>query len=200
MVALGVAVDAAQHRRPRPGEREVAAAAVDRRCRLSSTTSAPMPGSGNVAEPGFSGRRPGQRADHDRRPSRSATTCRRSGSGRRRCASWYHIHASGLIGSPTEPSSRSDDRSCLRGLLRAPLHERADRGRRRVEDRDAVLLDDRPPAVAAGRVGRALVHHRRGAVGERAVDDVAVAGDPADVGRAPVDVGRRGAGRRRTCA
>ena len=27
--------------------------------------------------------------------------------------SWYQIHASGLIGSPTDPSSRSDDRSCL---------------------------------------------------------------------------------------
>ena len=29
--------------------------------------------------------------------------------------SWYHIHASGLIGSPTLPSSRSDDRSCFFG-------------------------------------------------------------------------------------
>ena len=29
--------------------------------------------------------------------------------------SWYHIHASGLIGSPTEPSRRSEDRSCLAG-------------------------------------------------------------------------------------
>ena len=38
------------------------------------------------------------------------------------------------------------------------------------------------------RVGRAFVHHRRGAVGQRAVHDVAVAGDPADVGRAPVHV------------
>jgi hypothetical protein len=27
--------------------------------------------------------------------------------------SWYQIHASGLIGSPTEPSNRSDDRSCF---------------------------------------------------------------------------------------
>ena len=27
---------------------------------------------------------------------------------------WYHIHASGLIGSPTVPSTRSDERSCLR--------------------------------------------------------------------------------------
>ena len=26
--------------------------------------------------------------------------------------SWYHIQASGLIGSPTVPSRRSDDRSC----------------------------------------------------------------------------------------
>ena len=29
--------------------------------------------------------------------------------------SWYHIHASGLIGSPTVPSRRSDDRSCFFG-------------------------------------------------------------------------------------
>src|SRR5437870_5835841 len=29
----------------------------------------------------------------------------------------YHIHASGLIGSPTEPSSRSCDRSCFAGHL-----------------------------------------------------------------------------------
>src|SRR5215210_684123 len=27
----------------------------------------------------------------------------------------YHIHASGLIGSPTVPSSRSDERSCFIG-------------------------------------------------------------------------------------
>ena len=29
--------------------------------------------------------------------------------------SWYHIHASGLIGSPTLPSRRSDERSCFFG-------------------------------------------------------------------------------------
>ena len=37
-------------------------------------------------------------------------------------------------------------------------------------------------------VRRALVHHRGRAVGERPVDDVGVAGDPADVGAAPVHV------------
>ena len=39
-----------------------------------------------------------------------------------------------------------------------------------------------------GVVGHALEHQRGGAVGERPVDDVAVAGDPADIGGAPVDV------------
>ena len=42
--------------------------------------------------------------------------------------------------------------------------------------------------LIVGIVGNALEHQRRRAVGERAVDDVAVAGDPADVGGAPVDV------------
>ena len=30
-------------------------------------------------------------------------------------ASWYHIQASGLMGSPTVPSSRRLERSCLPG-------------------------------------------------------------------------------------
>ncbi len=100
----------------------------------------------------------------------------------------YHDHASGLIGSPTDPSSRSDDRSWLLRVLRAPLHVRTDRRRRRVQDRRLVPLDDRPPPVLVGEVRRALVHHRRRAVAQRAVHDVAVPGDPADVGRAPVHV------------
>ena len=73
-------------------------------------------------------------------------------------------------------------------MLGAPAHEGADGGRRGVEDRHAVALDDLPEAILVRPVGRAFVHHDGGAVGERAVDDVAVAGHPADVGRAPVDV------------
>ncbi len=30
-------------------------------------------------------------------------------------ACWYQIHASGLIGSPTDPSNRRLDRSCFAG-------------------------------------------------------------------------------------
>ena len=70
----------------------------------------------------------------------------------------------------------------------APLNEGADGGGRGVKDGNFVGVDDLPEAVRFGPVGRAFVHHHGCAVLERAVDDVAVAGDPADVGRAPVDV------------
>ena len=73
-------------------------------------------------------------------------------------------------------------------VLGAPLHVRADRGGRGVEDRDAVAFDDLPPAVLAGEVRRPLVEDRGRAVAQRTVDDVAVAGDPPDVGGAPVDI------------
>src|SRR5699024_7396144 len=43
-------------------------------------------------------------------------------------------------------------------------------------------------AVLVRGVGSALVDHAGGAVGERAVHAIGVAGDPADVGGAPVDV------------
>ena len=49
------------------------------------------------------------------------------------------------------------------------------------------FLDHLPEPRAVG-IGRdTLEHQRHGAVGKRAVDDVAVPGDPADIGRAPVN-------------
>ena len=54
-----------------------------------------------------------------------------------------------------------------------------------------MLLHDVPPAPALGGVGGPFVEHLGHAVGQRPVDDVGVAGHPADVGGAPVDVGLR---------
>ena len=93
-----------------------------------------------------------------------------------------------MIGSPTEPSRRSDERSWRRGHSSPCFMNDADRRRRRVQDRDPVVLDDLPPAVPGRRVGRALVEDPGRRVGQRPEDDVAVAGHPADVGGAPVDV------------
>ena len=68
------------------------------------------------------------------------------------------------------------------------LDQRTDRGRRGVEDRDLVVLDHLPE-TAGIRIGRhTLEHDLGGAAGQRAVGDVGVAGDPADVGGAPEDV------------
>src|SRR5215217_2322105 len=57
------------------------------------------------------------------------------------------------------------------GILDPPFDRGANRGRRGVEDRHPVPLDDLEPDVLVGVVGRALVHHRRTAVGQRPVDD-----------------------------
>ena len=75
------------------------------------STAASTPGNGFVAEPGFVVVTPGSGVIRIIPVSvchhvstigqRPPPTC-----------SWYHIHASGLIGSPTEPSSRSEVRSC----------------------------------------------------------------------------------------
>src|SRR3546814_15055114 len=53
-----------------------------------------------------------------------------------------------------------------------------------------MLVDDAPEAVVIGIVGDALEHQRRRAVHQRAIDDIAVSGDPADVGGAPENLAR----------
>src|SRR3954451_18371027 len=73
-----------------------------------------MPGNGNVAEPGLVVVAPGSGLIMMAPVSvchHVSTTGQRSPP----MCSRYHIQASGLIGSPTEPSSRSDERSCLAG-------------------------------------------------------------------------------------
>jgi hypothetical protein len=73
-------------------------------------------------------------------------------------------------------------------MLIAGTHQRADGRWRGVEDVDLVLVAPRPRNGPA-RIGRHAFEHQRGrAIGERPIDDVAVAGDPAHIGRAPVDV------------
>ena len=67
-------------------------------------------------------------------------------------------------------------------------HQGAQYRRRGVEQADLILLDDIPEAVGIGVGGHALEHHVGGAESQRPVDDVAVAGDPADVRGAPEGV------------
>src|SRR5688572_24127748 len=83
-------------------------------CPVSSTMSAKIPGSGKVADPGLVGIAPG--SGLIRCPP--VSVCHQvSTIGQRPppTLSWYHIQASGLIGSPTVPRMRRLDRSYFFG-------------------------------------------------------------------------------------
>ena len=67
-------------------------------------------------------------------------------------------------------------------------HQGADRGRGGVEDRYAEPVRCLPETPEVGIVGHAVEHHRGRTIGERAVDDIAVAGDPAHVRGAPENI------------
>src|SRR5439155_8154206 len=68
--------------------------------------------------------------------------------------------------------------------------QRSDRGRRRVEDVDLMLLDGLPEATGVGVSRDTFEDDRRRADRKRPIVDVRVPGDPADIGRAPEDVRR----------
>ncbi len=90
--------------------------------------------------------------------------------------------------SPTVPSRRRLERSHLSTQWSPHLMKRANGCRGGVKNGDAVFFDESPKAAFVGPVGRAFVHEHRGAGGQRAVNDVTVAGDPAAIGRAPEHV------------
>ncbi len=153
----------------------------------SRMTSALMPGNGCVAEPGFVRVMPGSGVIR----MCPVSVCHHVSTIGQRSPSDVEVvpHPRFRVDRLADRSQQPQRREVvLLGPLGAPAHERADRRRRRVEDRHAVALDDVPEAILVREVRRAFVHHHRRAVGERAVHDVAVARDPADVRRAPVDV------------
>src|ERR1035438_6522426 len=81
---------------------------------LSSTTSGTMPKKGRVAVPGLVGVAPGSGVIM----MPPVSVCHQVSTIGHRLppmCSRYHIHASGLIGSPTEPSRRKELKSCLFG-------------------------------------------------------------------------------------
>ena len=69
-----------------------------------------MPGSGRVQEPGLVAVTPGS-GEIMMAPVSVCHQVSTIGQRPRPMCSWYHIQASGLMGSPTEPSNRSVVRS-----------------------------------------------------------------------------------------
>ena len=75
------------------------------------------------------------------------------------------------------------------GLI-ALRHQRADRRRGGIKNVDLMLIDHLAHTRRGRPVRYPFEHQRRRAAGQRAVEQVAMAGDPTDVGGAPVDVAR----------
>ena len=74
-----------------------------------------MPGKGRVAEPGFRATSPGRGATR----MLPVSVCHQVSTMGQRSPptwAWYHIHASGLMGSPTVPISRRVDMSNFAGM------------------------------------------------------------------------------------
>src|SRR5258708_36852342 len=81
---------------------------------LSSTISGDTPGSGRVADPGLAGVAPGT-GEIMMLPVSVCHHVSTMGQRSFPITRWYQCHAVGLIGSPTEPSKRSEERSRLLG-------------------------------------------------------------------------------------
>src|SRR2546426_6350178 len=70
----------------------------------------------------------------------------------------------------------------------APSNESADCCRSGVENVDSIFFDDLPETIGCRPVRGTLVHNSRRTIRQRTINDIAVAGHPADVGGAPKDV------------
>ena len=199
-VALGVAPDAPQHRRPGAGDGEVAAAAGLHGGAVGPHHLGEDPGQGAGGRARLGGGGAGQRGDHVAAGLGLPPGVHHRAALAADVAVVPHPRL-GVDGLPHRAQHPQAGQVAGRGPLLAPPHEGADGGGGGVELGHAVALDDVPqpvlgpsgpvavPERGPGSVGGALVHHRGAAVGQRAVDDVAVAGHPADVGCAPEDVG-----------
>ena len=75
----------------------------------------------------------------------------------------------------------------LRPLV-APFHECTNSGGCRVENGHTEFLDDFPEAIRLRPIWGSLVKNAGGSIGKRAVYKVAVPGDPAHIGGAPVNI------------
>ena len=157
--------------------------AEDLALRMTGST----PKKGKVAEPGFVGQAPGSGVI--RIPP--VSVCHQvstMGHLSRPMNLSYHIQASGLIGSPTVPRSRSEERSLPCRPLVALSHNRPDSRRGGIENTDLKLLNDLPESVGLWISGHTFENNRRSAVGQRTIDDVGVTGYPADISRTPEDI------------
>src|SRR5215510_14551014 len=70
----------------------------------------------------------------------------------------------------------------------APANKRADRRRGGIKNINPIFFDDFPEPVRFRPIRGPFIHDRGRTVGEWTIDDVAMAGDPADIRCAPENI------------
>ena len=149
--ALVVAEDAARHRGPGPLEHEVAAALLDPLALLVQHGRLDA-GKRLRRRARLRRRHTGQRRDHDH--PRLGLPPRVDDRAAPAADVLVVPHPRLGVDRLADRAEQAQRREVVRGrVLGAPLHVRPDRGRRGVEDRDAVALDDLPPALVVREVG-----------------------------------------------
>ena len=188
LITLRVAPDAAQHVRPRFADDELAAGIAGNRIALVVHHLRYHPEERQCGGAWLGRDRARQRRDHD-----AAGFSLPPGihDGTSFAADDFVIPNPGfrIDRFPDRPEQSQGTQVVFLRPLRSPFHERADRGRRGVKNRHAVFGDDTPETVRLRPVRRAFIHQTRRAIGQRPVNHVTVAGHPAHVGGAPVNVG-----------
>ena len=72
--------------------------------------------------------------------------------------------------------------------LFSPIDKRADRSRRGIKNVHLIFIDDLPETIRLRIIRRAFIHESGRSICERPVNDIAVAGNPADIRCAPIGV------------
>ena len=155
-VALRIAVDATQHRGPRPLEDEVPTTTERDRFTVGVDHVRRDPRERERGRARFGRRHPGQRRDHDLAGLGlpPGIDDRRATAADVLAVPQPRLRVDRLTHRPEHTQRRE---VVTPGPVLTLLHECPDRGRGAVQDRDLVVLDDLPPAVPRRRVGRSLV-------------------------------------------
>src|SRR5271156_4034445 len=187
LVAFVVAVNCAEHRWPRLLDGEVTGFSWADGLAFQIYNARGDAGKRQGGGAGFCGRRAGQRRNQDRAGFGLPPSVH---DGAAIFADGFEIPfpRGGIDGLTDGAEDAKATQIVWLDPIHAPSHESADGGGGAVKDGNFVTVYNFPEAVLARKIGRAFVHHDGCAVRERAVNDVTVSGDPADVGGAPIKV------------
>ncbi len=187
-IAFRIAEHAAQHPGPRPADDQMTAFVGPGQLSFFIENRRIDAGQRPGRRPRFQGGRIGQRRDHDAAGLRlpPGIDNRQAAAADVQVIPHPGFRVNRLANRTENPQRRQ---VLVFQRFVAIAHQRPDDRRRGVEDGRLEFLDDLPETIRPRIGGHAFEHHRGPAQAQRPVEDVRVAGNPADIGGTPVDIG-----------